>query len=141
MLTEGSSRCQDRIMKRKMKGSQNVELPKREHEDVRKEEEEEEEEEEVKESLADSSRAICSIPVAENYESLLSELETKGFSNKRMNMRLLKKHNGDIDKVTQVLTECSVKHYERIMMRKARNSIVQDEISRASVRSPTLSQR
>ncbi len=128
-LTEGSSKRQARIMKRKMKGSQNVELPKRKHEDGHHDtqpERKEEEEEEVKDSPIDSCQAICSIPAAD-YEPLLRELETKGFSNKRMNIRLLKKHNGDINKVTQVLIERSSKHHERIMMKKTRKGIVQDE--------------
>ncbi len=61
--------------------------------------------------------AIVSIPVAdENLDSRLRALEIKGFAKKKQNSRLLRKHNGDVDRVVQVLTNMSAKRQERMVM-------------------------
>ncbi len=61
--------------------------------------------------------AIVSIPVAdENLDSYLRVLEIKGFTKKKRNSRLLRKHNGDVDRVAQVLTNISAKRQERMVM-------------------------
>ncbi len=59
----------------------------------------------------------------------LSEIEAKGFANKRQNIRLLKKHNGNVDKVIQVLTELSAKRQKRMEKRKSATRLPDDEPS------------
>ncbi len=70
----------------------------------------------------------------ERMNSVLVELEAMGFSNRRLNIKLLKKHSGDVNKVSQVLAERSCKRQERIMLRKkthCSSSVVQAETSKS----------
>ncbi len=76
--------------------------------------------------------SITSVPVDcqdENLNLMLRYLEDRGFTNKRQNIKLLKKHSGEVEKVIQVLAERSTKRKERIMNLKATEEIYSSLLS------------
>ncbi len=68
------------------------------------------------EGVADKSSSLISATDDEKLNSLLTDLEAKGFTHKRQNIRLMRKHNGDVDRVIQVLTNKSAKRQKRMVM-------------------------
>ncbi len=59
----------------------------------------------------------------------LSEIEAKGFANKRLNIRLLKKNDHNVEKVIQVLTQISERRQEKRKNKVNKLQVAYEELS------------